>query len=419
MTFNRADILIPRGIDMTAWSVVACDQYTSQPEYWKEAEKETNGKPTALNIILPEVYLESDECEKRTENINAQMKKYISDGIFKTYRNCYIYVERTLKNGKIRRGIIGAADLEDYDYSKGSESPVRATEGTVSERIPPRLKVRMNAKLELPHVMILIDDRKKEILEYLNEKKSEMELIYDFDLMMDSGHLKGYLLNDELADYVEKKLEAFSDKEYFEDKYSVKNKNPLVFAVGDGNHSLATAKEYYNEVKKKYGEKALSMPARYALAEIVNLHDDSLEFEAIHRVLFNVDVENIKRELMKISSPEKNDIGQKFVFVSGDSEETLYITKPTANLTVGTIQNFIDEYIRKNGGEVDYIHGKDVVKNLSRDKNSCGFVFDAMNKNDLFKTVILDGALPRKTFSMGEACDKRFYTEARIINDEI
>lgn len=419
MTFNRADILIPRGIDMTAWSVVACDQYTSQPEYWKEAEKETNGKPTALNIILPEVYLESDECEKRTENINAQMKKYISDGIFKTYRNCYIYVERTLKNGKIRRGIIGAADLEDYDYSKGSESPVRATEGTVSERIPPRLKVRMNAKLELPHVMILIDDRKKEILEYLNEKKSEMELIYDFDLMMDSGHLKGYLLNDELADYVEKKLETFSDKEYFEDKYSVKNKNPLVFAVGDGNHSLATAKEYYNEVKKKYGEMALSMPARYALAEIVNLHDDSLEFEAIHRVMFNIDSEKIKRELMKISSPEKNDIGQKFVFVSGDSEETLYITKPTANLTVGTIQNFIDEYIRKNGGEVDYIHGKDVVKNLSRDKNSCGFVFDAMNKNDLFKTVILDGALPRKTFSMGEACDKRFYTEARIINDEI
>ena len=419
MTFNRADILIPRGIDMTAWSVVACDQYTSQPEYWKEAEKETNGKPTALNIILPEVYLESDECEKRTENINAQMKKYISDGIFKTYRNCYIYVERTLKNGKIRRGIIGAADLEDYDYSKGSESPVRATEGTVSERIPPRLKVRMNAKLELPHVMILIDDRKKEILEYLNEKKSEMELIYDFDLMMDSGHLKGYLLNDELADYVEKKLETFSDKEYFEDKYSVKNKNPLVFAVGDGNHSLATAKEYYNEIKKKYGEKALSMPARYALAEIVNLHDDSLEFEAIHRVMFNIDSEKIKRELMKISSPEKNDIGQKFVFVSGDSEETLYITKPTANLTVGTIQNFIDEYIRKNGGEVDYIHGKDVVKNLSKDKNSCGFVFDAMNKNDLFKTVILDGALPRTTFSMGEACDKRFYTEARIINDEI
>ena len=189
--------------------------------------------------------------------------------------------------------------------------------------------------------------------------------------------------------------------------------------MGDGNHSLATAKEYYNEVKKKYGEKALSMPARYALAEIVNLHDDSLEFEAIHRVLFNVDVENIKRELMKISSPEKNDVGQKFVFVTGDFEETLYVTKPTANLTVGTVQNFIDGYIRRNGGEVDYIHGKDVVKNLSKDKNSCGFIFDAMDKNDLFKTVILDGALPRKTFSMGEACDKRFYTEARIINDEI
>ena len=202
MTFNRADILIPRGIDMTAWSVVACDQYTSQPEYWKEAEKKTNGKPSSLNVILPEVYLESDDCEKRTENINAQMKKYINDGIFKTYRNCYIYVERTLKNGKIRRGIIGAVDLEDYDYSRGSESPVRATEGTVSERIPPRLKVRMNAKLELPHVMILIDDRKKEILEYLDEKKSEMELIYDFDLMMDSGHLNGYLLNDALADYI-------------------------------------------------------------------------------------------------------------------------------------------------------------------------------------------------------------------------
>lgn len=419
MTFNKANILIPKDTDMTAWSVVACDQYTSQPEYWDDVKNFVGSKPSSLNIIFPEVYLNRGDCDKRIKDINNNMKKYLDSDIFKSFNNCYIYTERTLKNGKIRRGIIGALDLEDYDYTKGSQTLIRATEGTVTERIPPRLKVRINAKLELPHVMILIDDDKKEIIEFLAEKREEMKKVYDFDLMMESGHLCGYLLTDELSDYVENKLSLLSDDNYFKNKYGTDNKAPLVYAVGDGNHSLATAKEYYNEMKKKYGTKALSMPARYALAELVNLHDESLEFEAIHRAVFNVDIECMKKELSKISSSEKNDYNQKFIFVTANEKKQLYIKNPTSNLAVGNIQNFIDEYILKNGGEVDYIHGTDVINDLCKSEDVCGFVFEPMSKNDLYKTVILDGALPRKTFSMGEACDKRFYTEARIINDEI
>lgn len=415
MTFKTADILIPKTNDNKAWSVVACDQYTSEPEYWNEVEKLTSGKASAYHLVLPEIYLEEDNVEQRIKKINDAMNEYRDNGVFLEFKDSYLYIERIQRNGKVRRGIIGMVDLEDYEYTKGSKSAIRATEGTVVERIPPRLKVRIDACLELPHVMLLIDDCRKKIIETLNEKKSSFQKVYDYDLMMDSGHITGWLVNEEYTSFINEELEKLSDIDEFNKKYSVNETNPLVFAVGDGNHSLATAKEYYNTVKanNEIGDVTL---ARYALVELVNLHDESLVFEAIHRVIFDVDVDKFYNELSLLCTEGKKD-GQSFVFVSSDGEKTLSFKEPTANLTVGSIQNFIDKYIAENGGRVDYIHGDDVVRSLSSTNTSCGILLDSMDKNDLFKTVILDGALPRKTFSMGDACDKRFYTEARIINN--
>jgi len=406
MTFNSADILIPKTDDLKAWSVVACDQYTSEPEYWNEVEKIAENKPSAYHIVLPEIYLEEDGVDERIKNINSAMNSYVKDGIFKEYKNAYLYIERIQRNGKIRRGIIGAVDLEDYEYAKGSKSAVRATEGTVVERIPPRLKVRIDACLELPHVMLLIDDRKKVIIETLAEKKDQFEKVYDFDLMMDSGHLTGWLINDEYKAFVEKELAELADIDAFNAKYGVNETSPLVYAVGDGNHSLATAKEYHKTVKTEL--------SRYALVELVNLHDESLVFEAIHRAIFDIDVKKFESELAAICTEGKGD-GQSFRLVTKDGEKDYTFKAPTTNLAVGSIQNFIDAYLKANGGRVDYIHGDDVVRSLSSNDTTCGILLDAMDKNDLFKVVILDGALPRKTFSMGDACDKRFYTEARAI----
>jgi len=415
MTFNKADILLPKNSDMRKWSVVACDQYTSEPEYWEEVRNIASDEPSAYNLILPEVYLENDDVDELIKKVNSNMREYIEDGVFEEYKDAYIYVERTQRNGAVRKGVIGAVDLGDYDYSKGSQSAVRATEGTVPERIPPRLKVRLEAQLELPHVMILIDDRKKEIIENLASKKDSFKKVYDFDLMMDSGHLCGWLLDRESAKKLDADLEALADVDAFNIKYGVCLEKPLVYAVGDGNHSLATAKEYYNQMKKNDAPNA--QLARFALAELVNLHDDSLVFEAIHRVVFDIDEKDFEAKLSEICNADSCE-GQKFTLITADGEKSFSFVTPTANLTVGSIQNFIDSYLSANGGRVDYIHGEDVVRELSSQKGRCGILLDAMDKNDLFKTVILDGALPRKTFSMGEAYDKRFYTEARIINSD-
>ncbi len=418
MTFNKADILLPQNTDMTKWSVVACDQYTSEPVYWKEVEKLVQSSPSTYNLILPEIYLEDEDVEEKIKNINQNMLDYVNKGFFNEYKDAYIYIERTQRNGKVRRGIIGAVDLEDYNYVKGSKSAIRATEGTVAERIPPRLKVRENAKLELPHVMLLIDDAKKQIIERIGEAKASMTKLYDFDVMMDSGRLEGWLLTDELASYLENELSKLADIDAFNSKYDVDEASPLTFAVGDGNHSLATAKEYYNLMKQTHGAEGAQC-ARYALVELVNLHDDSLVFEAIHRVIFDIDVADFEAALMTITKETNIPDGQSFVFVNGDIKKTLRILSPTANLTVGSVQNFIDDYLAGHGGRVDYIHGEDVVCQLSKEQNACGIILDSMDKSELFKTVILDGALPRKTFSMGDACDKRFYNEARIINKNI
>ena len=416
LPLKRANILLPKDVDMTKWSVVACDQYTSEPEYWKEVEKEVGSSPSTLNLILPELYLEDTDVEDRIKKINKTMEEYLDESMFNEYKDTMIYLERTQKDGKVREGLMAMVDLEDYSYEKGSQTLIRATEKTVIERIPPRLKVRENASLELPHIMILIDDEKKNIIESLKDKVTSEDVVYDFDLMENGGHIKCYKLSDEVINGIESGLESLMDKDYFEKKYNVKNKGVLLFAMGDGNHSLATAKANYENLKKTMSEdEYLNNPARYALVEVVNLHSPALEFEPIHRVIFNTDVNNLVEELHKYYDINEDGDGEYFELVTKDFDKRLYISNPKSNIAVGSIQMFLDDYLKDHSGKLDYIHGDETTRSMGSEEGNVGILFEAMPKEELFRTVILDGALPRKTFSMGHSYDKRYYLEARKI----
>ena len=298
--FKAGDLLLPKAADLTKWSVVACDQYTSQPDYWEGVEKLVGDAPSSLGIILPEARLGAADVEERIAAINRRMEEYLAGDVFAAWPSRYLYLERTQRDGAVRRGLMGIIDLEQYDYRPGSRSLVRATEGTVLERIPPRVKVRENAPLEIPHVMLLVDDREKTLLEPLAARTGELEKVYDFPLMMDSGHLRGWLLDDREAARVEKALSALADPEAFDEKYHVSDKGVLLFAVGDGNHSLATAKACWDALRGSLtDEERENHPARWALVEVVNLHDDALVFEPIHRVLFEVDPEDLLARLRR------------------------------------------------------------------------------------------------------------------------
>ena len=405
--FTKADILLPKldSEGMKKWSVVACDQYTSELDYWKTVREIVGGAPSALDLILPEVYLEEADCEKRIENINKAMNDYPKKGLFEEYRNCFILTKRVQADGRLRAGLVGCIDLEMYDYNKGSKSQVRATEATVTSRIPPRVKIRENAPLELPHIMILIDDPENTVIEPLLDK--ELKTVYDFELMQNGGHLSGAVVDGENADGVLAALDKLAE--------NARNKmgdDILLYAMGDGNHSLATAKECY-EQKKRSGSPDAEL-ARYALVEVVNLHSPALEFEAIHRVVTEIDTDKLIAEMTDALGLCDN-AEQSFTVITGGEERKFGITRPTSNLTVGSLQTFLDKYLRENGGKIDYIHGEDVVRALCREPNTIGFLLPSMAKSELFPTVIKDGALPRKTFSMGHAHDKRFYCEARRI----
>lgn len=394
--FNRADIMLPAEADLTKWSVVACDQYTSQPEYWQKAQEFVGNAPSTLNLVYPEAFL--SEGEGRIEKINKAMQEYCDKGLFRTYENCFIYIERTLSGGRIRKGIIGAVDLEAYDFHKGVKCPIRATEGTVLERIPPRVKIRENAPLELPHVMLLIDDKEETLIETV--KKGEK--LYDFELMAEGGHLEGWIVAE--ADAFAQRLEKFAENAA----------DGLVFAVGDGNHSLATAKTCWDNLKKTLSEEEQkNHPARFCLVEIENIHDKVLEFEPIHRVVFGIEDEKAFEEALvkTLDCTEENKGGQEIVLVKGESRKTLYMNNTSSPISVGTLQKYLDTL----NLEVDYIHGDDVVSSLSAKTGAMGFLLPKPEKSSLFETVIKDGALPRKTFSMGEANEKRYYMEAKRI----
>ena len=416
--FKKANILLPKNADMEKWAVVACDQYTSELDYWQDVEKIVGKHPSTLKITLPEIYLEEKDVEKRIKKINTTMKKYIDDELFIEYPNSMFYIERRQNDSKIREGIIGAVDLEEYSYEVGSQTPIRATEKTVIERIPPRVKVRENALIELPHIMILIDDEKKDIIETLKTKVSDKDVVYDTDLMKQGGHIKGFKLPNKVADNVIKKLGKLANQKYFNKKYNVKDKGVLLFAMGDGNHSLATAKACYEQLKQTMPKKEyLKHPARYALVEIVNLHSSALEFEPIHRVIFNTNPDDMIKELKKYYKINQKGNGQEFEIVTKDMDKKFYIENPKSNIVTGSIQMFLDEYLKNHAGKIDYIHGDETTKAMAQKDGNIAFLFKAMEKSELFPTVILDGALPRKTFSMGHSYDKRYYLEARKIKD--
>ena len=420
LAFGPADILLPQNCEYSKWAVVACDQYTSQPEYWSRVERYVGGAPSALRMILPESCLDGPNVETDVMEINNTMTRCLREGYFKELPNALIYVERTLKSGKIRRGLVGKVDLEQYDYEPGASTAVRATEGTVMSRIPPRVAVRKNAPIELPHTMLLCDDRQRTVIEPLAARKEKMTILYDFDLMEDSGHVAGWLLDEESAKMTQEALQVLCAPEAVQKRYGLEQGEFPVFqfAVGDGNHSLATAKECYERQKRfTPPEKWEELPARYALCEVVNLHDDSLEFEPIHRVIFHIKGRELLNAMLQVfpGAYEGEGEGHVLRYVWAGGEGAVTVPKPVHQLPVGTLQSFLDDYIPAHGGSVDYIHGADVAAELGRGSGNMAFLLEPMSKEGLFPTVLHDGVLPRKTFSMGEAHDKRFYLEARKI----
>ena len=436
MTINKTavqipEILLPKtGIDQSKWAVIACDQFTSQPDYWHQVANYVGTSPSTLHMILPEVFLGGSEETAYIQNTTKTMQKYLDEGLFQQI-NGMIYVERTLAGCK-RHGLMICIDLEAYDFSKNSKSLIRASEGTILERIPPRVRIRKDALLEIPHILVLYDDPEDNVLSPIKENLHQMDLCYEFDLMMDSGSLSGWKVNDpQITSTVLTTLDQLADPQKFCDKYDLSaGTNPLLFAVGDGNHSLATAKTIWEQIKDQVG---MDHPARYALVEIENLHDPALEFEPIHRVLFECPV-SVSTSLLNYfgqdffitrtkklgeltNQVDQNDQpGQVFGLLSSDGYYLVRISNPKSNLPVGTLQVFLDDLLSNiPGSKIDYIHGTDVLDKLAQQPGNTGFYLPALAKDEFFRTVIKDGALPRKTFSMGEAREKRFYMECRKI----
>lgn len=432
------EILLPNDqIDLSKWSVVACDQYTSQLDYWNKVKENTEQQASSLNIIFPEVYLEDNDGEKRLKNINQTMRDYLIEGILKPLdKPGFVLVDRKTSQAPSRKGLVVSIDLEQYDFNKGSSSLIRATEGTIVDRLPPRIKVRQDAEIELPHIMVLIDDPDQTVIEPLFEKK--LETLYDFELMEQSGHLKGYAIDQsELLQQIADALSKLADKEIFSKKYAAEDKDILLYAMGDGNHSLATAKAIWENLKSETDDldDLMHNPARYALVELVNIHDKGLQFEPIHRVLFNVNSEHLlsalanyynqngclvsycesEQDMIDQSSQAKTESNHVIPFVTPKAYGFITIDEPSFTLEIASIEDFFNLYLQANQVKVDFIHGDNVVNELGRQKGNMGFFFPPISKHSLFKTIIFDGALPRKTFSMGEADEKRFYLEARKI----
>ena len=408
--FEPANILIPKMETMEKWAVIACDQFTSQPEYWERVAEYVGEDKSALKLIFPEAKL-GEESSDMVEEIKVTMESYLADGTFAEYEDSLIFVERTLLDGSIRKGVVGAINLDEYDYSSYSLSGIRATEKTVVERIPPRKVIRENALVELPHILLFSDDEKDFMCGYLESVKEELPLLYDFDLMEGGGHITGRLVKGEYLACFTEKMEAYGD--FIVHKYRDSKKVPMMFAVADGNHSLATAKACYEDIKlKNPGVDLSNHPARYALVEVVNIHDEAQKFEPIHRIVKNVDVNAILGALILDSCAEE---GYPVRWYSGEKHGVVYLDPAKGQLPIGILQNFLDEYLSVHLGVIDYIHGEDVLKELSKEPNSIGFELPVIDKQKFFHGIIEDGVFPRKTFSTGHAQEKRYYLEARKI----
>lgn len=424
--FHIPEIMVPKdGTDYEKWAVVACDQYTSEPEYWKQVEEIVGDAPSALRLMLPEIYLDKEGEADRIKAIRENMDKYMSDGTLETLASGCMLVKRTAE-GRTRLGLVIATDLEAYDFNKGSTSLTRATEGTVVERIPPRLRIREGAPIELPHILILIDDPDKSVIEPL--VNAPMKQIYDTDLMLDGGHITGCFIEEKELAGAQAALSALYDKA--EAKYGAGN---VIFqAMGDGNHSLATAKTNWENIKKTLSpEEIETHPARYALCEIENIHDEGIVFEPIHRVIFaknGQSGEELVQEAVELLNEQNEKAylalegtaapagGFAIPCLAGGVRGTIIVEGPSAQLEVGVLQNALDVLVKERKSvDIDYIHGTKALESLSAETGNAGFALPAMDKFMLFPAVAADGALPRKTFSMGEANEKRYYIESRYI----
>lgn len=387
--FRAADILLPK-YNMEKWAVIACDQFTSQPEYWEAADRECGSYASALRCILPEVYLAEEHTEV-IDQIHKTMREYLDSNIFETYRNSYIYIERILADGSIRRGVAGCVDLEAYDFHDETDAPVRATEKTVMERIPPRMALRENAPLDMSHVILFCDDEKRELIEKIN--KNNLQLIYDIKLMLDGGFVKGWLLAGSELERFEAALQAYE-----------KRKKGLVYAVGDGNHSLASAKTVYEQGGKK------DHPSRFALVELENIYDPIQEFEPIHRIIRDIDPDHLIDQMKKAGWKK----GRGVRWITDHEEGELVLSE---GLALEDLQEFLDKYILQYGGELDYIHGQGSLRELIQKGTGreAGFLLEPLSNDGFFRHIEASGVYPRKTFSIGHANDKRYYLETRDI----
>ena len=428
------EILLPAKKDLSSWSVIACDQYTQDLDYWKKVADRVGKNPSTLNLILPEVYLSSPDRKERIEKIREDMEKYLSDGTFAPAEKEFVYVERTTAYGRVRKGLVVALDLESYEWKPMSRALVRATEATIVERIPPRKEIRRGAPVESPHIMLLVNDPGHILIEAAGLLAKKSSPIYDGDLMMDAGHISGWSVkSDEALEKIHSALESLKKAGNESDG------SAFMFAVGDGNHSLATAKAVWDEYKKELSEKGLSpdeikkSPVRYALVELVNIYDEGLTFEPIHRVMFGGDSGELVSFVQKNlggtvseceSEKELDDRVKKssatfgFVFTSEGKNRYVCLETPVKELAVSRLQPVLDDYImeeKKSGREIeiDYIHGSDEVFRLGKKDGAISILLPPIAKDSFFATIGTRGPLPRKSFSMGEASEKRFYLECR------
>ena len=396
-------ILLPKG-NFEKWACIACDQFTSEHEYWEKLREQVNGAKTTLDLVLPEIYL-SDNADERIKQINRNIKDYLNGGVFNQMEKGFILTVRKTPYVERRIGLMGVIDLDEYDFSQKSSALIRATEGTIEERIPPRLKIRKDADVEFPHVMVLFDDEKREITEKLYENRANLKKLYDFELNMGGGHVEGYFVSE--YDGVIEQFSNLLDEKRLTEKYGFADK--FAFAVGDGNHSLATAKTHWNNVKKTLSESEIANhPAKYALVELVNIYDEGIYFEPIFRYVYGVDKEKFLKGLSSV------DGGLMRVYADGN----LKLINGENQLPEGirAVDKYVKEFIEENGGEVDYVHGEtNLFKLVDGRSDAVGILFEKLDKSDLFKYVSANGAFPRKTFSMGEGVEKRYYLEGRRI----
>ena len=398
--FTPTNILIPEGVSMEKWSVIACDQFSSEREYWQGVKDIVGDKPSTLHMIIPEAYLEEIDEEKEISSISNVMEDYLKNNIFHEHKDSFVYVERTQPDGRVRKGIVGAVDLEEYDFT-GVSAAIRASEGTVLDRLPPRVRVRREASIELPHIITFIDDKDATVVEPLAKIADSLPVLYDFDLMAGGGHIKGMKVTGKDAENIMTAMRALHEK------------NEMLMIMGDGNHSLAAAKVYWDEIKKDLSDSEReSHPARRALVELNNVYDPAIDFEAIHRVLFNIDATKFIEDFEK-ATPRGSDY--VIQFTSRDGSEDIGIKADCIGDMLTIMQDFIDEYIKNTDTIVDYIHGDDSTKQLASGENCVGLILPAMSKSDFFETVEKSGVFPRKSFSVGHAEDKRYYLECREI----